>query len=267
MHYLTGKIFLLVILFTMSGCSYNQGIATGAPAAGDQIPIYTYEVRHVYPHDPAAFTQGLIFRDGILWESTGLNGQSSLRKVELESGRVLKRIDVPQQYFAEGMTVFRGRVFQLTWQAQKGFIYDPETFQPLGEFAYSGEGWGLTHDAESLIMSDGTNRIRFLDPVSFETKRTISVTVNNRPVNELNELEYVKGEIYANIWRTDRLARIDPQTGRVLGWIDLTGILPAPERGALTDVLNGIAFDEAGDRLFVTGKLWPKLFELRLKRK
>ncbi len=267
MHYLTGKMFLLAMLFTMSGCSYNHRTATGAPAADDQIPIYTYEVRHVYPHDPGAFTQGLIFRDGILWESTGLNGQSSLRKVELESGRVLKRIDVPQQYFAEGMTVFRDRVFQLTWQSQKGFIYDPETFQQLGQFAYAGEGWGLTHDSEFLILSDGTNRIRFLDPNTFETKRTISVSVNNRPVNELNELEYLKGEIYANIWRTDRIARIDPQTGRVLGWIDLTGILPALERGALTDVLNGIAYDEAGDRLFVTGKLWPKLFELRLIKK
>jgi glutaminyl-peptide cyclotransferase len=248
----------------MSGCSDNTakpGAASGPP------PTYTYEIKHVYPHDPAAFTQGLIFRDGILWESTGLNGESSLRKVELETGRVTKKVDVPAQYFAEGMTVFHGRVYQLTWQAQKGFIYDPDTFQQVGEFAYTGEGWGLTHDSDYLIMSDGTNRLRFLDPITFETKRTISVALNNRPVNELNELEYVKGEIYANVWQTDRVVRIDPQTGKVLGLIDLTGLLPAADRTAATDVLNGIAYDEAGDRLFVTGKLWPKLFEIRLSKK
>ncbi|MFL6210591.1 MAG: glutaminyl-peptide cyclotransferase [Pyrinomonadaceae bacterium] len=245
----------------MSGCSDNtakSGAASGPP------PVYTYEIKHVYPHDPAAFTQGLIFRDGVLWESTGLNSESSLRKVELETGRVTKKVDVPAQYFAEGMTVFHGRVYQLTWQSQKGFIYDPDTFEQVGEFAYTGEGWGLTHDSDNLIMSDGTNRIRFLDPITFETKRTISVALNNRPVNELNELEYVKGEIYANVWQTDRVVRIDPQTGKVLGLIDLTGLLPAADRTASTDVLNGIAYDETGDRLFVTGKLWPKLFEIRL---
>ena len=264
MHCLLWKTLLLALLLTVSGCSSNPA-TTGATA--NQIPTYTYEVKHVYPHDPVAFTQGLIFRDGMLWESTGLNGESSLRKVELETGRVLKKIDVPQQFFAEGMTVFRGRVYQLTWQSQKGFIYDPETFQQLGEFAYTGEGWGLTHDNDYLIMSDGTNRIRFLDPATFETKRTVSVLVNGRPLNELNELEYVKGEIYANIWQTDRIVRIDPQTGRVLGFVELTGLLPVADRTAATDVLNGIAYDEAGDRLFITGKLWPKLFEIRLIKK
>jgi glutamine cyclotransferase len=263
MFCLIRKTLLLTLLLTVSGCSSNQTIGTTA----GQTPTYTYEVRHVYPHDPTAFTQGLIFRDGILWESTGLNGESSLRKVELETGRVLKKIDVPRQFFAEGMTVFRGRVYQLTWQAQKGFIYDPDTFQKLSEFAYTGEGWGLTHDNDYLIMSDGTNRIRFLDPATFETKRTLSVSLNGRPVVELNELEYVKGEIYANVWQTDRVLRIDPQTGAVLGVVDLTGLLPAADRTPATDVLNGIAYDEANDRLFVTGKLWPKLFDIRLVRR
>jgi glutaminyl-peptide cyclotransferase len=261
----TIKFFLLAMLLIVSGCTDRLMIASAA--AAKPVPVYTYKVTHVYPHDPTAFTQGLIFKDGLLWESTGLNGRSTLRKVELESGRVLKKLDVPQQYFAEGLTVFRGRVYQLTWQAQKGFIYDPETFRRLGEFAYTGEGWGLTHDDQSLIMSDGTNRIRFLDPVTFAVKRTISVVDEGQPLDELNELEYVKGEIYANIWQTDRLVRIDPQTGKILGWIDLTGLLPAGDRAATTDVLNGIAYDEAGGRLFVTGKLWPRLFEIKLVKR
>jgi glutamine cyclotransferase len=253
------------------GCAYSQG--PGARGQGqtdvsaEPIPVYGYEIKRVYPHDPAAFTQGLVFRDGQLWESTGLNGESSLRKVELETGRVLKRVEVPRQFFAEGMTVFRNRVYQLTWQSQRAFVYDPETFQKLGEFAYEGEGWGLTHDGESLIMSDGTNRLRFLDPETFAVRRAVTVTAAGRPVNELNELEYVNGEVYANVWRTDRVARIDPRTGRVVGWIDLTGLLPAAEHSAITDVLNGIAYDAASDRLFVTGKLWPKLFEIRLVKK
>lgn len=265
MHRLMMKKFLLVMLLIVSGCA-DKTMSIGASAA-KPVPVYTYKVTHVYPHDPTAFTQGLIFKDGVLWESTGLNGRSTLRKVELATGRVLKKIDVPQQYFAEGMTVFHNRVYQLTWQAQKGFIYDPDTFGQLGEFAYTGEGWGLTHDDQSLIMSDGTNRIRFLDPVTFAVQRTISIVDEGQPLNELNELEYVKGEIYANIWQTDRIVRIDPQTGKILGWIDLTGLLPAGDRTATTDVLNGIAYDEAAGRLFVTGKLWPKLFEIKLVKR
>lgn len=262
------KTILLVALLTMNGCADRTGTTTeAADTPGAQIPTYTYQIKHVYPHDREAFTQGLIFRDGRLWESTGLNGSSSLRQVELETGRVLKKIDVPQEYFAEGMTLLHGRIYQLTWQSKKGFIYDAETFHPLGEFAYRGEGWGLTDDRQQLIMSDGTNQLRFLDPVKFETKRTLSISVEGRPLAELNELEYVKGEIYANIWQTDKIARIDPRTGKVLGIIDLTGLLPIADRSASTDVLNGIAYDEAGDRLFVTGKLWPKLFEIQLIKK
>ena len=228
---------------------------------------YACEIKNVYPHDRAAFTQGLIFKDGVLWESTGQYGSSSLRKVELKTGEVLKTISVPREFFAEGMTVFRDKVYQLTWQNHKGFIYSPGDFAKTGEFKYTGEGWGLTHDADSLILSDGTNQIRFLDPETFAVRRTISVFEDGQPLRELNELEYVKGEIFANVWQTDRIVRIDPKTGRLTGTVDLAGLLPEADRDADTDVLNGIAYDESGDRLFVTGKLWPKLFEVRLVRK
>jgi glutamine cyclotransferase len=243
----------------------NQRVAPEPPA--EKVPAYGYEIKNVYPHDHTAFTQGLIFKDGILWESTGQYGQSSLRKVDLKTGKVLKTISVPREFFAEGMTVFHNKVYQLTWQNKKGFIYKPADFTKTGEFFYWGEGWGLTHDADSLILSDGTNELRFLDPETFELKRKISVLENGRPLNELNELEYVKGEIYANVWQTDRIVRIDPRDGKLTGTIDLTGLLPAADRAAETDVLNGIAYDEATDRLFVTGKNWSKLFEIRLVKK
>ena len=239
---------------------------TGRDRSSGEVPIYTYEVVNHWPHDPQAYTQGLVFHDGALFESTGLYGSSSLRKVDLQSGAVLKRVDVPGKYFAEGITIFRGKVFQLTWQSQKGFIYDLNDFKLLGEFSYEGEGWGLTHDDQFLIMSDGTSRIRFLDPSSFRVVRTIRVSDNNIPVTQLNELEYIKGEIYANVWHMDRIARLDPGSGNVLGWIDLMGLRPLESRHDVETVLNGIAYDETNDRLFVTGKRWPKIFEIRLKR-
>lgn len=231
------------------------------------VPVYTFEVVNTWPHDRRAFTQGLIFHDEVFLESTGQYGESSLRRVEPRTGRVLKKVDVARQYFAEGLTLFQGKLYQLTWTTRKGFIYDPATFQMQGEFTFDGEGWGLTHDGQNLILSDGTSQIRFLDPATFSIRKTINVTDGGRPVRELNELEYVKGEIYANIWHTDRIARIDPASGRVVGWIDLTGLLPDAERDDEEAVLNGIAYDEATGRLFVTGKLWPKLFEIRLKNK
>jgi glutamine cyclotransferase len=227
--------------------------------------IYTYDVINVWPHDRNAFTQGLVYLDGMLWESTGLNGQSSLRKVDWMSGKVLKQVKVPTQFFAEGLAALSGKLYQLTWQNQKGFVYDQETFQLEKEFAYEGEGWGLTTDGQSLILSDGTDRIRFLDPTSFEVKRTINVQARHQPVTHLNELEYIKGEIFANIWVTDEVARIDPATGKIVGVIDFTGLLAAGDRDETTDVLNGIAYDAVNDRLFVTGKRWPKLFEVRLR--
>lgn len=242
----------------------NAGRASEAAPTPQEIPTYSYIVKNSWPHDKRAYTQGLIFLDGMLWESTGQYGASSLRKVELKTGKVIKQISVPRNYFAEGMTIFNNKVFQLTWQEQKGFIYDPATFQKQGEFSYTGEGWGLTHDNEFLIMSDGSDEIRFLDPSTLQTTRTISVTDRGQPITQLNELEYIDGEIYANIYQTDRIARIEPKTGKILGWIDLSGLLPAKDRTGDEDVLNGIAYDEAGKRLFVTGKMWPKLFEIEI---
>ncbi|HEX8142823.1 MAG TPA: glutaminyl-peptide cyclotransferase [Pyrinomonadaceae bacterium] len=260
------KALILAFVLLLAACG-SDASRDGGHEAGAKPPIYTYEVMKAWPHDRAAFTQGLEFYQGSLYESTGLNGSSSLRQVELETGRILRRVDVAHEYFAEGLTIFQGKIYQLTWQAHKGFVYDPGSFQTLGEFAYEGEGWGLTHDDRSLIMSDGTNRIRFLDPVNFRVEKSIKVYDGDRPLMKLNELEYIKGEIYANIWETDWIVRLDPQTGKILGWIDLKDLLPPAERSATTNVLNGIAYDEQGDRLFVTGKLWPKLFQIRLKKR
>jgi glutamine cyclotransferase len=224
----------------------------------------TYRVIHAYPHDPQAFTQGLIYLDGHLFESTGLEGQSSLRQVDLESGRVLEQRDVPKQYFAEGLTDWGSTLVQLTWQSHIGFVYDRATFHLLRSFQYSGEGWGLTQDGKRLILSDGSATLRFLDPNTFKEVRRITVTDHGKPVTKLNELEYIHGEIYSNIWYSNKIARISPQTGRVLGWIDLTGIIPSVELQSTDAVLNGIAYDAQHDRLFVTGKLWPRLFEIKV---
>jgi glutaminyl-peptide cyclotransferase len=231
---------------------------------------YTYEIVNTYAHDPNSFTQGLVFEKGVFYESSGLNedygGHSSLRKVEVETGKVLKKIDVSEPYFAEGLALFQGRLFQLTWQHHKGFIYDRDSFALEGEFKYSGEGWGLTHDGKSLIMSDGTNQLRFLDPTNFQEQRRISVFDQGRAVDELNELEYVKGEIFANIWQDDLVLRLDPKDGRILGVIDFTD-LKARQNNQQADVLNGIAYDPDSDKLYITGKKWSKLFEVRLKKK
>ena len=229
------------------------------------IPVYTYQVVRTYPHDPAAFTQGLEFVDGALYEGTGLNGRSSIRKVKLDTGEVLQRRDISSEYFGEGITLWKTDLIELTWQSGIAFVYDGATFQERRTFKYLGEGWGLTHDATSLIMSDGTDRLRLLDPATFAERRRIQVTAGGMPVRNLNELEVVKGEIFANVWQTNMIARIATD-GRVVGWLDLTGLL-APSERAGVDVLNGIAYDEAKDRLFVTGKLWPKLFEIKLIKK
>lgn len=227
-------------------------------------PLSTYQVLQRFPHDTSAFTEGLVYADGVLYESTGLNGASSLRKVDLDTGAVLENVSIPAEYFAEGLTFFDGRLYQLTWQSHLGFIYDPGCFCRIGEFTYDSEGWGLTHDTQWLIMSDGTPTIRFLDPDTFAVTGTITVHDGDQPIANVNELEYINGEIWANIWQTDRIARIDPTSGAVLGWVDLTGLLPDADRGPDTDVLNGIAYDPATNRLFVTGKKWPTLFQIAL---
>ncbi len=252
----------------LAGCDRPPAAAPPPPApaaaGAAAYPTYTYEIVRTWPHDRGAFTEGLVFDRGILLESTGLNGRSSLRKVELQSGRVLQQVDLGPQYFGEGMTILGGRVYQLTWKNQKGFVYDATTFAAEREFPFTGEGWGLTTDGSALIMSDGTNQIRFIAPATFKVIRTLNVTDRGRPLTQLNELEYVKGELFANIWQTQQVVRLDPATGRILGMIDFSGLLAPTDYDNQTDVLNGIAYDAAGDRLFVTGKNWPKLFEVRI---
>ncbi|MBU2055357.1 MAG: glutaminyl-peptide cyclotransferase [Proteobacteria bacterium] len=228
-----------------------------------ETPSYDYRVVRTYPHDRQAFTQGLACADGVFYEGTGLHGRSSLRKVDRASGRVLKEVRLEPHYFGEGIAVFGDRIVQLTWRSQIGFVYDKKTFRLLEKFSYPGEGWGLTHDGKRLIMSDGTAVLRVLDPKDFRETAKISVHDERGPVAGLNELEYVRGAIYANVWPTDEIAVIDPRTGRVKGWIDLQGLLDKGDSPGV-DVLNGIAYDALGNRLFVTGKLWPKVFELRL---
>ena len=252
----------LVCALLLAGRAQSQPARPSAVAA-DTVAD-TVEVVNRWPHDPGAYTQGLVFHEGKLLESTGLYGESTVREVELESGAVLRSVAVPQEYFGEGLTLFAGRLVQLTWREERGFVYRLEDLARVGEFTYRGEGWGLTHDGARLIMSDGTNRLRFLDPATFAVVGTLDVSDGFGPVWMLNELEWVRGEIWANIYLTDRIARIDPGSGRVLGYLDLTGLLPDAERLARrVDVLNGIAYDPVADRIFVTGKWWPLLFEIR----
>jgi glutamine cyclotransferase len=263
-----GAALLGAGLFVLAAC--GKSVADRIPSvpptpASPAIVHYTYEVVATWPHDPRAFTQGLLFYHGSLLESTGLYGQSSLREVDPKTGGVLKQLTVPAQFFAEGLTVIGNRAYQLTWRGGKGFVYDADTFRPEKEFAYEGEGWGLTTDGRWLILSDGSNRIRFLDPATFQVIRTIDVVADGKPVERLNELEWINGEIFANVWQTDEIMRIDPATGHVRGVIDFSGLLAVTDRGPDSDVLNGIAYDAERDRLLVTGKRWPMLFEVRLK--
>lgn len=242
-------------------------IALAAFCGCAQSPEYTYRVIHTYPHDPNAFTQGLEYHDGFLYEGTGREGHSSLRKVAIETGKVAQRIDLAPNYFGEGITVINGRIVQLTYRTEVGFVYDRATFRQLRTFKYRGEGWGLTNDGSTIYMSDGSAQIRFWDPQTLQERKRITVRDGGRPIDNLNELEWVHGEIYANIWQSNRIARISPADGHVIAWIDLTGLLKPEELAEPVDVLNGIAYDAARDRLFVTGKLWPKLFEIKIAPK
>lgn len=247
-----------------AACGFMAAVLT----AFAQTPEYGFQVVHVYPHDPNAFTEGLEYRAGFLYESTGLKGRSWLRKEKLETGQVLQQYDLASQYFGEGITILNQQIFQLTWQAETGFVYDQASFRVKRTFNYPGEGWALTNDGQAIYMDDGTAQIRVWDPYTLQEKRRITVRDQGQPVVNLNELEWVRGEIFANIWQTDRIARISPMDGRVLGWIDCSGLLsPTDQTGGDGAVLNGIAYDAFGDRLFVTGKLWPKLFEIKLVKK
>ena len=250
-----------IMFYDPAGTPVDLQSASVSPAA----PVSGYRIVAEYPHDPDAFTQGLSIHNGGLYEGTGLEGESTLRRVDLESGEVLQSRELDDEYFGEGIAVLNDRIYQLTWESGKGFVYDRETFELLGTFSYEGEGWGLTTDGERLIMSDGSNRLVFRDPETFAELGHIDVRDAGIPVSRLNELEYVEGEIWTNVWQTDRVARIDPASGLVTGWIDLSGLLSAEEREMhVVDVLNGIAYDAETGRVFVTGKLWPKLFEIEL---
>ena len=257
----------LLLLVSLLSLHFSASLADSVVSkiqAENGIKQYSYEVVNVYPHDPTAFTQGLIFKDGYLYESTGLNGGSSLRKVELETGKVLQKIDIDRKFFAEGLASVDGQLYQLSWRARTGFVYNTETFGLERTFKYPGQGWGLTFYKNQLIMSDGTSLLRFLDPVDFKEIKKLAVSIDEKPLKRLNELEMVNGKIFANVWLTDRIAIILPETGHVDGIINLAGLLDKYEPGSEAEVLNGIAYDAAGHRLFVTGKYWPKLFEIRL---
>ncbi len=261
------------VCLMLAACSGETGApaspsssGTASTPAAAPIPVYGYKVVDAYPHDPAAFTQGLFWLDGALYESTGLEGQSSIRKVDLATGSVLQQRDIPAPYFGEGIVAWEDKLVALTWQNGEGFVFDLASFEPEGRFTYAGEGWGLTHDGQHILMSDGSSQLRFLDPETLSETGRIDITMNGRPIDQLNELEWVKGEIWANVFETDRIVRIDPATGHVVGAIYLGGLLnKADAAGAKPDVLNGIAWDAAADRIFVTGKLWPKLYEIRLE--
>lgn len=250
------RLLTLVLLFCIASCPVISRAA---------VALYGVEVVHTYPHDPTAFTEGLFYLNGFFYESTGLEQHSSIRKVRVETGEVLQKVDIPPQYFGEGIVNWEGRLVSLTWRSQVGFVFDLTTLKVQKEFHYQGEGWALTQNGQQLIMSDGTPELRFLNPKTLlETKR-IQVTLEGRPVSNVNELEWVKGEIYANVWETNLIVRIDPSDGHIVGVINLAGLLgPSDQVSGPDSVLNGIAYDAKGDRLFVTGKNWPKLFEIRL---
>ena len=252
-------VFFLV--FVLAGTVLLGGYEKNDLAV--QAPALPCKIITSYPHDPHAYTQGLVIDNGNMYEGTGIYGKSSLRRVDLQSGKVLQLHKLPSQLFGEGVTVFGNKIIQLTWKAQIGFVYEKSSFKLLQIFRYAGEGWGITHDGENLIMSDGSATIRFLNPETFEEERRITVSDETGPVASLNELEYVKGTIYANVWKTDRIALIDPESGKVTGWLDLTGILPEKSQSAMNiGVLNGIAYDAGNDALYITGKLWPLLFQI-----
>ncbi|MEO7066149.1 MAG: glutaminyl-peptide cyclotransferase [Rhodanobacter sp.] len=237
-------------------------VTTACQAA---IPVYGYKIVHTYPHSTSAYTEGLFYKNGFLYESTGQKGNSSIRKVQLESGKVVQQQSVPAQYFGEGIVDWKDQLIQLTWQSETGFVYGLKDFKLRHTFHYPGEGWALTRNSKHIYMSDGSSILRILDPETLTSTGSISVLADGVPVTPLNELEWVKGEIYANIWLTNRIARINPTTGQVVGWIDLTGLLDVKALpNPVDDVLNGIAYDAVHDRLFVTGKCWPKLFEIKL---
>ncbi|MEP6763400.1 MAG: glutaminyl-peptide cyclotransferase [Gemmatimonadaceae bacterium] len=270
---LTGIIAIAALSFTTiaAACSGDKAPADTAAivpvVTAARTPTYTYEIVATYPHDTDAYTEGLLIHEGRMFESTGQPGKSFVREVDLKTGASIRQHNIDAKYFGEGIIIFDDKLYELTWKDGIGFIYDWKTFKPLSEFHYEGQGWALTTDGKSLIMSNGSSVIAFRDPATFKVTSAITVTDHDVPVEKLNELEWIKGEIWANVWETDQIARIDPANGHVVGWIDLAGILPAADKKGGEDVLNGIAYDAKNDRIFVTGKNWSKLFEIKLKPK
>lgn len=263
---LAGALAVTVMAFTACGTDAPAADRGASPLTmGRRTPEYRADIVREYAHDTTAFTQGLVWLNDTLYESTGNVGKSNIRRVTLESGAVAQQRDLPKPHFGEGIAILGDTIYQLTWTSGVAYRYDRTSFALLGAFRYDGEGWGLTTDGSMLIMSDGTAGIRFRDPATFDVVRTIAVSENGTPVTKLNELEWVNGEIWANVWTTDKIARIDPQSGAVLGWINLAGLLPASVRSGKEDVLNGIAYDAATQRIFVTGKYWPRLYEIRIR--
>ncbi len=284
--------FLILFVFLSAAClketarsNVNMNVnkpnvnqtKTPAQTTAGNVPVYTYEIVNTYKHDPNAFTEGLFFHNGFLYESTGQEEKSNLRKVELETGKVVAQQNLDKDSFGEGATILNGRIYQLTWQEETAFVYDAETLKPIKQFRYQGDGWGLTNDGTNLYMTDSTHVIRVLDPETFKPVRMISVfREDGKPLMQINELEFIKGELWANVWHSEDprilgksnvIARIDPQTGKLLGWIDLDGISPEDVKRDSENTLNGIAYDDANDRIFVTGKNWRKLFEIKIKPK
>jgi glutamine cyclotransferase len=270
-RYTVQVLFLIFLCLTACGneVSSNQGsfpeasFKPQAPARAEPVE-YTYQIVHIYPHDRRAFTQGLIYQKGRLYEGTGRYGQSSLREVNLETGKIIRMHNLPDRYFGEGIALFDARIVQLTWQSRLGFVYEEDSFNQIREFRYTTEGWGITHDGQRWIMSDGSETLFFRDSQTLMETGRVRVFDRDRPVSNLNELEYVKGKILANVWTTDRIAEIDSDTGTVTGWVDLSGLSARMDLSQPIDVLNGIAYDPDNDRLFITGKLWPNIFEIVL---
>lgn len=264
-------LFHSIICATLLGCAAEKPLEEPKSAPEASAPVappareYGYQVVNRYPHDVNAFTQGLVVHKGAFLETTGQYGFSSLRRVTIKTGSVDRLEKIDARYFGEGMTVLNGRVYVLTYLNQKGFVFDESTLRKTGEFSYFGEGWGLTTDGVHLYMSNGTSTISVHEPENFRTIRTIGATLNGNPISNLNELEWINGEIWANVWMTDKIVRIDPTTGLVTGVVDMAGLLPPSERTASTDVLNGIAWDSTHARLYVTGKNWPTVFEITVQ--
>jgi glutamine cyclotransferase len=264
---------LTALIFFLAACKKEEEklppppTTTTQPPPAPSIPTYTYEVVATYPHDVKSFTEGFQFDGGFIYEGTGMEARSYIRKYDLKSGKVIKEVKLPDYYFGEGIILLGGKIYELTYTSQIGFIYDAKTFAKIDSFTYQGEGWGMTTDGTNLIFSNGSNKLQYLDPNNHQVVKTLEVFEGENPLMQINELEYIKGQIFANIWRADRIVIIDPASGKVTGTIDMRGLLSPSEQTRETDVLNGIAYDAKNDRIFVTGKNWPKIFEIKIKKK